>query len=102
VPQVIDAIPDRRPEGVLREGVDVYDDRLLTPDLTGLVGLADEALSSWCSSPSANAWTSQRGDQAERFRDEHEETVDVGVVGALGVQLPSSSQRSTSCWSAKL
>jgi hypothetical protein len=50
----------------------------------------------------SNAWTSQRVDQAEQFRDEHEETVDVGAVGALGVQLPSCSQRSTSCLSAKL
>jgi len=34
----------------------------------------------------SNAWTSQRVDQAERFADEHEETVDVGAVGALGVR----------------
>ena len=100
MPQVIDAIPDHRPEGVLREGVDVDGDRLSTPDLTGLLGLADGPLFLVLERVSKRLDVA-KGDQAERFADEHEETVDVGAVGALGVLRPGS-QSSTNSWSAKL
>ena len=72
------ATRDRRPEGVLREGVDVDGDRLSTPDLTGLLGLADGPLFLVLERVSKRLDVA-KGDQAERFADEHEETVDVGA-----------------------